>query len=1436
VEQAAEGIDLVNSRVSYVLGANVEKLTLLGKGDLAGTGNELDNGLTGNDGNNLLDGGNGNDRINGGGGDDTLVGGEGDDILNGGAGADTMSGGTDDDTYFVDSVGDTVVEAADEGTDLVKARVSYALGANLENLMLLGAANVSGTGNGLDNELTGNQGDNVLDGGLGNDGLYGEAGDDTLIGGEGDDLLMGGAGANTLIGGRGDDVYVVENSEDVVVELDEEGFDRVMSWTSFAIDADAEIEVLTLLGEGNNNGTGNSLTNEINGNVGNNVLDGGAGDDALYGEAGDDTLIGGEGNDTLVGGAGADTMSGGLGDDAYLVEDADDTVVELDGEGFDHVMSWTSFAIDADTEIEVLTLLGEGNNGGTGNSLANEINGNVGNNVLDGGVGADTMRGGLGNDVYIVDTIGDQVIEAIGEGIDRVESSVNYILTANVENLTLTGTANIDGIGNALVNTLIGNAGNNFLDGGVGADAMSGGAGDDTYFVENVLDTVTEAAGAGIDTVIAALDWTLGANVENLVLAGTADLRGTGHDGDNVLTGNGGNNLLIGGAGNDTIDGMAGADTIEGGTGNDTLMGGNGADSLDGGEGDDTLQGGAGHDMLDGGVGADAMSGGAGNDTYVVDDASDTVAEAVGEGVDTVFASVSYTLGANVENLTLTGDGYINATGNDLDNVLTGNGLSNTLDGGLGADTMVGGMGSDIYYVDDVGDVIVEASDDGIVDDVISTISYVLGANVENLELLGSAAIDATGNSLNNELFGNSGANILDAGAGNDTLNGRGGDDTMIGGMGNDIYFVDTPGDQVIEAVGQGIDRVNSAISYVLGANVENLTLTGSADIDGTGNVLNNTLVGNDGNNVLDGGAGADAMSGGIGNDTYIVDNVSDTVTEVVGDGIDTVITQVDWTLGTHFENLTMSGTANLSGTGNDQDNVLTGNDGDNVLIGGAGNDTLDGGIGVDAMSGGVGNDTYFVDDASDTVAEAVGEGVDTVFASVSYTLGSNVEGLILTGDGYINATGNDLDNLLIGNGLSNTLDGGLGADTMVGGMGQDIYHVDNVGDVIVEALGEGIDDVISTISYVLGANVENLELLGSAAIDATGNSLNNELFGNSGANILDAGDGNDTLNGRGGDDTMIGGMGNDIYFVDTPEDQVIEAVGQGTDRVNSAISYVLGANVENLTLTGGADIDGTGNVLDNILVGNAGNNVLDGGTGADTMSGGIGNDTYIVDNVSDTVTEVAGAGTDTVTSWVDWTLGANVENLILLGTADQSGTGNDHDNVLTGNDGSNVLIGGAGNDTLDGSRGADALEGGTGNDTLMGGNGADTLDGGEGDDMLYGGLGTDNLTGGTGSDSFVFDTAFTGTNKDTITDFNVADDIIILDDAIFSALSAGSLSNDAFRIGSAALDADDRIVFNAGTGALSYDADGNGSGLAVQFATLTSPTGTLTAADFLVV
>src|SRR5205085_8174194 len=254
-------------------------------------------------------------------------------------------------------------------------------------------------------------------------------------------------------------------------------------------------------------------------------------------------------------------------------------------------------------------------------------------------------------------------------------------------------------------------------------------------------------------------------------------------------------------------------------------------------------------------------------------------------------------------------------------------------------------------------------------------------------------------------------------------------------------------GDKANEAAGAGNDLVLSSISFALGANVERLTLTGNANIAGVANALNNVLVGNSGNNTLSGGAGADSMSGGLGNDIYIVDHAGDVVTEGSGGGTDRVDSAIAYTLGAALENLTLTGSAAVNGTGNALDNVIVGNAAANVLTGNAGNDTLNGGLGADNMAGGLGNDTYVVDEAGDVVSEASGAGTDTVQSVITYTLGANFEVLTLTGLANLNGTGNALANNLNGNSGANILDGGAGADLMFGGAGDDTYIVSDLGD-----------------------------------------------------------------------------------------------------------------------------------------------------------------------------------------------------------------------------------------------------------------------------------------------------------------------------------------------------------------------------------------------------
>jgi len=247
--------------------------------------------------------------------------------------------------------------------------------------------------------------------------------------------------------------------------------------------------------------------------------------------------------------------------------------------------------------------------------------------------------------------------------------------------------------------------------------------------------------------------------------------------------------------------------------------------------------------------------------------------------------------------------------------------------------------------------------------------------------------------------------------------------------------------------------------------------------------------------------------------------------------------------------------------------------------------------------------------------------------------------------------------------------------------------------------------------------------------------------------------------------------------YVQITDDVVTEQTNEGTDTVNSTVTFTLTDNIEKLTLTGATAINGTGNSLNNVLTGNAADNALDGKGGTDTLVGGQGDDTYYVDVISDQVTEKANEGTDTVNSAVAWTLGANFENLTLTGTTAIFGTGNSSNNVLTGNDRNNSLLGLNGDDVLSGGKGNNALDGGEGNDTLIGG------------------VGTDTLTGGAGQDVF----QFAGTNKATITDFSATDDRIVLDITAFTKLGRiGSLDSDAFCINTTgkAAEADDRIVY----------------------------------------
>jgi Ca2+-binding RTX toxin-like protein len=508
-----------------------------------------------------------------------------------------------------------------------------------------------------------------------------------------------------------------------------------------------------------------------------------------------------------------------------------------------------------------------------------------------------------------------------------------------------------------------------------------------------------------------------------------------------IFDGTPGDDTLIGTALDDVINGFEGRDNLRGGLGNDKLDGGGNNDYLNGGADNDTLIGGAGNDILVGDTGNDSMVGGLGDDIYVVDSAGDKLTELAGQGNDVVLSSlVDYTLGANIEGLALGSTG-VNGIGNTLNNTISGNNLGNRLDGGLG----------------------------------------------------------------NDELYGDAGADTLLGGSGNDTLDGGSNADTMTGGAGNDVYVVNDAGDVVTELAGGGVDLVKTTLNgFMLGANVENLTLTGSADSGSgndlanilIGNALENVLIGGKGNDTLDGGAGDDALQGGIGNDTYFVESRFDVVIEAAGEGKDTIQSSISYRLlnGQEIETLILSSSAAIvTGDGNNFANTIT--------MMGAGKATLSGHDGNDTLNGGAQDDTLFGDNDNDVLNG--GGGRDIQFGGF--------------GDDTLNGgEGND------------SLFGGAGDDKVTGGIGDDVYYVTDASDLVTELGGQGEDMVKSYIAdYTMTPNVEYMRLAGDA-LNGTGNTLDNQIWGNAQSNILNGGLGFDGLEGLDGDDTLNGGSGGD--------------------------------------------------------------------------------------------------------------------------------------------------------------------------------------------------------------------------------------------------------------------------------------------------------------------
>jgi len=937
------------------------------------------------------------------------------------------------------------------------------------------------------------------------------------------------------------------------------------------------------------------------------------------------------------------------------------------------------------------------------------------------------------------------------------------------------------GLGN---DTLIGGAGNDTLDGGAGNNLLTGGLGNDTFVfrpghfkadgfdtnkytytytdssgIKNDFDVITDfntrANEQDIFTVLS------GGRVEIVLARNWIAASGNSNAGWVSLVSNGYTVDLRAVKSPDT--GSSGMYRIESVGVATTLIGSKFSDVLISGTGLDTLQGGV------------------GDDTYVVNSLNDVVLEEAGQGTDTIRTSLTYSLLnlINVENLTLTGNAAVNATGNSLGNTLTGNDASNVLNGGLGADTMVGGRGNDVFWVDNIGDMVIDSSvlvrdtvtglwvEFGGIDTVNSSISYTLAQSLDSLNLVGTKALT---------------------------------------------------------------DKTVTGTSHI-----ENLTLTGTQAINGTGNAANNVIIGNVANNILVGAGGTDTITGGAGADTFLAALNSGTVQVTdLGNGVDILNVAFHATVNATLYGAWKatyatlnSGTVNLytAGYAVDLSAVTGGTNGFSItnsgarttLVGSKFADTLIGGMGsdyrteqgttvrgMDTLSGGLGDDVYIFTNSSKAteIIENSNEGRDTVMASLlSYTLAANVENYVndplcstATQQQTVTITGNSVDNViksaptswgsitdilgtvkddlvssevfygmggndtLMGGGGNDTLHGGVGADLLVGGQGNDTYWVDNLADRVVELANKGTDTIYSEVTFALTGtpDVENLFLTGYAAVSAIGNGLDNVLKGNSGNNILDGGAGNDTLYGA------------------SPAISINELAGERIDETRGLSG--------NDVLHGGAGIDWANYSL---AVNGSGKYAVT----ANLVTGVVS--TWCFKSVSTqkwVVNSQTGLRELVTTSEIKWMPQSDqvdgIENFrgsayadFLTGDGPTSRVIAGVKTVITGD---NILDGGAGNDSLMGGGGNDTLIGGSGNDTLDGGDGVDwadyatatgsvtaslttassadgtdsfqnienlkgsafddTLTGDTGANTLDGGAGADSLAGGAGNDVYVVD------------------------------------------------------------------------------------------------
>jgi Ca2+-binding RTX toxin-like protein len=1408
---------------------------LLGGSDQADTliASIGDDTLFGDGGNDRLEGGFGNDIINGGAGDDIIKDSGGDDNIKAGEGNDVVHAGPGLDLVMGNAGQDFIFLGTDMGSEVFAGEGNDFIYGNKNAERILGNEGNDWLETGTFDGAPGDNFDEIYarDGVDGHDVFLGDGGFDEFIAEGGDDIMVGSLGRGKMAGMSGFDWATYKDSTFSVDADFTRGivFDENPQPPQFGTQ-DAYESVEGLSGSSHNDTlTGSDVIAEERlpfaqgGTEGyrGSALDAAGiarieGLQAVLGAG----VIAFSAGEIILGGAGSDTIMGRGGDDI------------IDGDRWLNVQIAVHASMDANglptgpiiERVNSMTQLATRMFNGEINPGQLEIVRTIETANGAGDIDIAKYQGNLAEYTFGSDANGNVTvthsIEDALDGSDKLrnierlqflDTSVGLVVgTAAGE--TLNGTAGNDliiGLGGN--DTLNGLAGNDILVGGTGTDTLNGGLGDDTYMVglgdgnDTINEPVNATSGGANDRLVIqaagtaltglnATDNNTGTNNGSLVVNFNAQtVTVNGHfTGTNAQTGverinfdngtfagyalgvedylvsrldpnnrdSGGVNLSASTA-NNFVVGEAGVnDEIIGGSGNDLIFGGTGDNELSGGAGDDLLVGGSGtgdNDILDGGLDADTMVGLAGNDTYIVDDVADVVVEAVGAGTDTVateMASFSLELIANVENLNYTGidaDPFV-GTGNALNNEISGGDLDDTLSGLGGNDTLEGGLGAD----------------------------------------------SLSGGDGNDELLGGDDNDTLTGGIGTDELDGGAGADNMSGGEGNDIYEVDDAGDVVTEVAGAlgGTDRIDSSVSYVLGANIENLTLTGGAAINGTGNELANsivgnddnnqlfggagidTLTGNDGNDIIDGGLGNDVMAGGDDNDTLIGGAGDDTID--VGNGVNTIIYNAP-----NFGNDTINSFDATGGTPATQDRIDLSALG--ITAANFATRVLEGTV------GGAGNTLLTIRDASlATIGSIRVNGVTNANMDITdftlATAGAPVGGAT-TGNNTLNGTANnDTIDALAGN---DTVNGGAGNDTIIGGLngtggpGADILNGDAGDDTFIwnanpGATTDGRDIVNGGTEGGLGdtfvvngnASSEVYNIYTRAAWDA--------IAGNNGASLNAATEIVITRNG-----TNFAAVIGELREIEEIRINSVDPSGTTGGAGPGDTFNIIGdfsatsLRLNTITIDGEAgddtiDISSLGSSHRIVFKSNGGNDTIIGALRAEDvveLTEGADLSTYeLVENDNGTKTISNGTHSVTFTGVVPPQFlveepveeepadgdGSPVVGGVRLGTAGSdvlAGTAGD-DNIV-GLGGDDVAVGDAGADVISAGEGADLIRGGDGRDMIFSGAGDDLAFGGEQADVVYGDAGADRLFGDAGNDLITAgagdDTVFGGAGDDLI-------------------------------------------------------------------------------------